>query len=479
MDQDGAVDVDASPRAPLPKLKSVINGGSSSSLSYPRKTEGRRREEADVDRQTILASCDFDSLNSDGGPGPKKCQYSFPFLIRMLIVPLGSLWVNFDYQMRKSLEILNSMKMGRMMMLLKISPGPVKKKKIQGSFDVVKESDDDEIVEDGANAVVQVEDIEIVEDALFELKQGCDIEKNAILLKSEDELVIPNCSKGFNLASTQLLRVNLANDGLPATKIGFNKQDPFRASLLFGFMPKIASLLAYAQNGAGEAFAKQVEDGHKASCPWEVPCCVSTDILGLLQFQLLPTIAASVVKQMWIADFGLAKDPSDSTSHISTEPKGTFGYFAPECFNNRRLTDKSDVFSFGIVLLELITGKPAVDDEGNDRINLADWARPRLKQALYRGKYSVLVDSKLQKAYNKKDLARMTCCAAACVYKPANFRPKMSQIVEVLQGNMVRKRIWRRTDKKFLYDGSPYSSLPEGSSYSSYKGLISHCWGAY
>ncbi|KAF2325257.1 hypothetical protein GH714_025788 [Hevea brasiliensis] len=60
------------------------------------------------------------------------------------------------------------------------------KQQIQGSFDVVTESDDEEIVEDGANADVQIGDIEIVEDALFELKQGHDIEKNAIVLKYED-----------------------------------------------------------------------------------------------------------------------------------------------------------------------------------------------------------------------------------------------------------------------------------------------------
>ncbi|KAF2291900.1 hypothetical protein GH714_036055 [Hevea brasiliensis] len=145
-------------------------------------------------------------------------------------------------------------------------------------------SHDDEIVEDGANAVVQVKDIEIVEDALFELKQGHDIEKNVVVLKYEDELVMPNCSKGFNLAFTQLLRVNLADDGLPATEIGFNKQYIVGASLLFGFMPKIASLLASVQRGSVEAFAKHVDDGHKASCPWEVPCYVSSNILDLLQF---------------------------------------------------------------------------------------------------------------------------------------------------------------------------------------------------
>ncbi|KAK9273568.1 hypothetical protein L1049_018378 [Liquidambar formosana] len=74
MDEDGAVDVDASPRAPLPKLKSAITGGASSSfVAAPKKTKGRGfREEGDADRNARLAGRDFDSLDSDGGPGPQR-----------------------------------------------------------------------------------------------------------------------------------------------------------------------------------------------------------------------------------------------------------------------------------------------------------------------------------------------------------------------------------------------------------------------
>ncbi|KAK9128791.1 hypothetical protein Syun_017588 [Stephania yunnanensis] len=71
MDEDGAVDVDASPRAPLPKLKSAITGGSS--FSAPKKTKGRGfREETEAERNHRFASREFDSLDSDGGPGPLR-----------------------------------------------------------------------------------------------------------------------------------------------------------------------------------------------------------------------------------------------------------------------------------------------------------------------------------------------------------------------------------------------------------------------
>lgn len=71
MDEDAAGD--ASPQAPMPKLKSAITGGASTSLSGPKKTKGRGFREDDADRHSRLASRDFESLGTDGGPGPQRC----------------------------------------------------------------------------------------------------------------------------------------------------------------------------------------------------------------------------------------------------------------------------------------------------------------------------------------------------------------------------------------------------------------------
>ncbi|KAF5725463.1 RNA-binding protein 8A [Tripterygium wilfordii] len=71
MDEELDAAAAGSPRAPLPKLKSAITAGASSSA--PKKTKGRGfREEGDADRQNRLAARDFDSLDSDGGPGPLR-----------------------------------------------------------------------------------------------------------------------------------------------------------------------------------------------------------------------------------------------------------------------------------------------------------------------------------------------------------------------------------------------------------------------
>ncbi|KAK8550261.1 hypothetical protein V6N12_038979 [Hibiscus sabdariffa] len=135
-----------------------------------------------------------------------------------------------------------------------------------------------------------------------------------------------------------------------------------------------------------------------------------------------------------VADFGLAKINSDVNTHVSTRVMGTFGYLAPEYASSGKLTDKSDVFSFGVMLLELITGhKPVGSSLMED--SLVDWARPLLTRALDDGNFDGLVDPKLQKEFNHNEMTRMVACAAACVRHSARRRPRMSQIVRALEGD--------------------------------------------
>ncbi|XP_010545704.1 PREDICTED: proline-rich receptor-like protein kinase PERK15 [Tarenaya hassleriana] len=138
-----------------------------------------------------------------------------------------------------------------------------------------------------------------------------------------------------------------------------------------------------------------------------------------------------------LADFGLAKSSLDTDTHVSTRIMGTFGYLAPEYAASGKLTGKSDVFSFGVVLLELITGRRPVDKAqpfADDSI--VDWAKPLMMQVLSDGNFDVLVDPKLERNYDTSEMTRMVACAAASVRHSAKRRPKMSQIVRALEGNM-------------------------------------------
>ncbi|WZZ28871.1 hypothetical protein YC2023_012272 [Brassica napus] len=130
-----------------------------------------------------------------------------------------------------------------------------------------------------------------------------------------------------------------------------------------------------------------------------------------------------------LADFGLAKCCLDNDTHVSTRIMGTCGYLAPEYASSGILSDKSDVFSFGVMLLELITGRRPVGKSHPfaDEENIVDWAKPLMLQALNTGNYHGLVDPRLEKDFDISEIKRMVLCADACVQHSAKHRPKMSQ----------------------------------------------------
>lgn len=138
-----------------------------------------------------------------------------------------------------------------------------------------------------------------------------------------------------------------------------------------------------------------------------------------------------------VADFGLAKLASEGFTHVSTRVMGTFGYLAPEYASSGKLTDRSDVFSFGVMLLELITGRRPVDTTPSfAEDSLVDWARPLLARAMEDGNLDALVDPRIQNNYNLNEMMRVVACAASSVRHSARRRPRMGQIVRVLEGDV-------------------------------------------
>ncbi|GJP29089.1 hypothetical protein CLOM_g78 [Closterium sp. NIES-68] len=93
-----------------------------------------------------------------------------------------------------------------------------------------------------------------------------------------------------------------------------------------------------------------------------------------------------------VADFGLSRLGPQDSSHVSTNVKGTAGYLDPEYYTVQQLTDRSDVFSFGVVLLELVSGRQPID-LNRPRVdwNIIDWARKHLQQ----GDIEAIVDPTL------------------------------------------------------------------------------------
>lgn len=155
-----------------------------------------------------------------------------------------------------------------------------------------------------------------------------------------------------------------------------------------------------------------------------------------------------------VSDFGLAKLSTDNHTHVSTRVMGTFGYLAPEYAASGKLTDKSDVFSFGVMLLELITGKRPIDADMDD--SLVDWATPIITTALGEGDYGKLVDPRLQDSYVPQEMARMVACAGACIRRSSKRRPRMSQIVHALEGDVSLDEMheWAKPSNSSTFEGS-------------------------
>ncbi|KAJ3684991.1 hypothetical protein LUZ61_014155 [Rhynchospora tenuis] len=123
-----------------------------------------------------------------------------------------------------------------------------------------------------------------------------------------------------------------------------------------------------------------------------------------------------------LADFGIAKVRYDGNTHVSTRVMGTHGYLAPEYATTGKLTYKSDVFSFGVVLLELITGRKAINPLDPEE-SLVGWAWPLLVEAINSGNFENLVDPKLKGNYVANEVHQMINLAAACVRHSSANRP--------------------------------------------------------
>lgn len=133
-----------------------------------------------------------------------------------------------------------------------------------------------------------------------------------------------------------------------------------------------------------------------------------------------------------IGDFGLAKLFPDDITHISTRIAGTTGYLAPEYAMGGQLTMKADVYSFGVLILEIISGKSSARTNwGGSNKFLLEWAWNLYEE----GKLLELVDPDMVE-FPEEEVIRYMKVAFFCTQAAASRRPMMSQVVDMLSKNM-------------------------------------------
>ncbi|CAK7334800.1 unnamed protein product [Dovyalis caffra] len=142
-----------------------------------------------------------------------------------------------------------------------------------------------------------------------------------------------------------------------------------------------------------------------------------------------------------VADFGLSKLMGRDESKVFTNIRGTRGYLAPEWFLEHGVSEKSDVYSYGMVVLEMIGGRRNVClvQNGNDRSQRKWQYFPKIVyQKMREGKLMEVVDDRLaeSRGVDEREVRRLVFIAFWCIQEKARLRPSMGQVVEMLEGHV-------------------------------------------
>lgn len=183
-----------------------------------------------------------------------------------------------------------------------------------------------------------------------------------------------------------------------------------------------------------------MSDGKSALLNWEVRLHIAVDAAQGLQYLhsgIKPAIVHRDVKssnillddnfQAKVSDFGLSRifPVDDGATHVTTNVVGTPGYLDPEYYTSYRLNEKSDVYGFGIVLLEIITGRPVLTKTQDKVTHIYQWVDSMVSQ----GDISSIIDPKLKEDFEVNTIWKAVEIAMSCASPMSTNRPTMSQVV--------------------------------------------------
>ncbi|KAI4321513.1 hypothetical protein MLD38_034883 [Melastoma candidum] len=158
-----------------------------------------------------------------------------------------------------------------------------------------------------------------------------------------------------------------------------------------------------------------------------------------------------LLDQQWnpkVSDFGLAKLLGSEKSYVTTRVMGTFGYVAPEYASTGMLNERSDVYSFGILIMEIISGRSPVDySRPPGEVNLVEWLKTMVTDRNAEG----ILDPRLTEKPSSRALKRALLVALRCVDPNAQKRPKMGHVVHMLEADEFPFRDERRSAREHGY----------------------------
>ncbi|KAH9753601.1 LRR receptor-like serine/threonine-protein kinase FEI 1 [Citrus sinensis] len=134
-----------------------------------------------------------------------------------------------------------------------------------------------------------------------------------------------------------------------------------------------------------------------------------------------------------VSDFGLAKLLEDEESHITTIVAGTFGYLAPEYMQSGRATEKTDVYSFGVLVLEVLSGKRPTDASFIEKgLNIVGW----LNFLISEDRQREIIDPNCE-GVQSESLDALLAVATQCVSSSPDDRPTMHRVVQILESEVM------------------------------------------
>ncbi|EHA8587886.1 putative PTI1-like tyrosine-protein kinase [Cocos nucifera] len=161
-----------------------------------------------------------------------------------------------------------------------------------------------------------------------------------------------------------------------------------------------------------------------------------------------------------VADFGFAKLMPEGVSHLTTKVKGTLGYLAPEYAMWGKVSESCDVYSFGVLLLEIVSARKPIEKlPGGVKREIVNWVTPLVE----RGRWEHVADSRLGEKFDKAELRNVVEVAMLCTDSKPENRPTMLEVVELLKRAVPQRRTREVVLKKEMREDEDDGGISEPS----------------